>query len=283
MARTSAISLIKTAPSTKAELGEISGLVIENIQADTLANGLKSQAYTGDPATGSVEFKRFKNSSSQNYGTARAAGKGSAIVVPPVTVNLSTHKEIVEECAKFDIDTFGVGNIMARRADNHVMTVAAELDTAFFGAAVTDGQTYTAADGATAVEKLEGLIQAVETTSNDYVRGVPRNLICVVCAPAYYGQIRTALDALPASNVDTAAEAFAIFHGVRVYSSVFVPDGTDAIAMIMGAIALPVVVYPYKDPEKIPLSNDFAVELFFDYGVKTLTGDLIQVLATPEG
>lgn len=282
MARTSAISLIKTG-TTKAELAEISGLVIENIQADTLANGLKSQAYTGDPATGSVEFKRFKNSASQNYGTARTAGKGSAIVVPPTTVNLSTHKEIVEECAKFDIDTFGVGNIMARRADNHVMTVAAELDTAFFGAAVTAGTTYTPAEGATAVQTLEGLIQAVETTSNDYVRGVPRNLIVVVCNPAFYGQIRTALDALPASNVDTAAEAFALFHGVRIYSSVFVPSGTDAIAMIQGAIALPVVVYPYKDPEKIPLSNDFAVELFFDYGVQALTADLIRVLATPEG
>lgn len=279
MARTSAISLIKTG-STKAELAEISGLVIENIQAETLANALKSQVYTGDPATGSVEFKRFKNSASSAYGTARTAGHGTAITVPPTTVNLNQHKEIVEECAKFDLDTFGVANIMARRADNHVLTVAAELESAFFGAAVSAGTALTAT-GTTAAEKLEELIQAIETTSNNYVRGVPRNLIAVVCAPAFYGQVRSALDALPASNVDTAAEAFALYHGVRVYSSVFVPSGTDAIAMVVGSIAMPVVVYPYKQPEKIPLSNDYAVELFYDYGVAALAGDLIQTLATP--
>ena len=130
MARTKAISLIQSG-STKVDLAELSGLVISNIQKDTLSQGLKSQAYTGNPASGSVEFKRFKNSASQPYGTARTAGKGDAITVPPTTVNLNTHKEIVEEAAKFDLDTFGVGNIMARRADNHVDTVASEFDTAW--------------------------------------------------------------------------------------------------------------------------------------------------------
>lgn len=122
MARTKAISLIQSG-STKADLAELSGLVIANIQKDTLAQGLKSQAYTGNPASGSVEFKRFKNSASQPYGTARTANKGTAITVPPTPVNLDTHREIVEEAAKFDLDTFGVTNIMARRADNHVDTV----------------------------------------------------------------------------------------------------------------------------------------------------------------
>lgn len=111
MARTKAISLIQSG-STKVDLAELSGLVISNIQKDTLSQGLKSQAYTGNPASGSVEFKRFKNSASQPYGTARTAGKCDAITVPPTTVNLNTHKEIVEEAAKFDLDTFGVGNIM---------------------------------------------------------------------------------------------------------------------------------------------------------------------------
>lgn len=136
MARTKAISLIQTG-STKVELSELSGLVISNIQKETLAAGLKSQSYTGNPATGSVEYKRFKNSASQAYGTARTAGKGAAITVPPTTVNLDIHREIVEEAAKFDLDTFGVGNIMARRADNHVDTVAAELDADFFAKAKT--------------------------------------------------------------------------------------------------------------------------------------------------
>ena len=55
MARTKAISLIQSG-STKVELSEVSGLVIQNIQKDTLSSGLKSQSYTGNPAHGSVEY-----------------------------------------------------------------------------------------------------------------------------------------------------------------------------------------------------------------------------------
>lgn len=274
MARTKAISLIQTG-STKFDLAELSGLVIGNIQKDTLASGLKSQSYTGNPASGSVEYKRFKNSVSQNYGTARAAGKGSAITVPPTTVNLNTHKEIVEEAAKFDLDTFGVGNIMARRADNHVDTVAAEFDTAFFQCAVDEGTSFSTAE--TDVEAIvEAFIQTLETVKNDYVRGVPRNIMRLVCDPSFYGKIRNYLDKnVQNANVDSAAEDFAIFHGVRCYSSVFVPSGTNAIIMIDGAIAQPAVIYPYKEPEKIPLSNDYGVSMFYDYGTKALTPDLI--------
>jgi hypothetical protein len=299
MARTKAISLIQSG-STKVDLAELSGLVISNIQKDTLSQGLKSQAYTGNPASGSVEFKRFKNSASQPYGTARNAGKGDAITVPPTTVNLNTHKEIVEEAAKFDLDTFGVGNIMARRADNHVDTVASEFDTAFFAQAKDEGTSYTPASDAGIEDLLEGIIQTLESVKNDYVRGVPRNMIRLVLDPLTYGKARNYLDkSTNNANVDTAAEDFAIFHGVsaedfaifhgvRVYSSINLPVTSEttsdsktktttvhAIAMIEGAIAQPAVIYPYKEPEKIPLSNDYGVSMFFDYGTKALTPDLI--------
>lgn len=287
MARTKAISLIQSG-TTKVDLAELSGLVIQNIQKETLSSGLKSQSYTGNPATGSVEYKRFKNSASQAYGTARNAGKGTALTVPPTTVNLNTHREIVEEAAKFDLDTFGVGNIMARRADNHVDTVAAELDSAFFSQAVSEGTAFTTTE--TNIEaQVEALIQTLETVKNDYVRGVPRNLIRLVLDPVFYGKIRTYLDKNTGNaNVDTAAEDFAIFHGVRVYSTVNLPVTTETvettktktttyhmIAMIEGALAQPAVIYPYADPEKIPLSNDYGVSMFFDYGTKALTPDLI--------
>ena len=278
MARTKAISLIQSG-STKADLAELSGLVIANIQKDTLAQGLKSQAYTGNPASGSVEFKRFKNSASQPYGTARTANKGTAITVPPTPVNL---------------DTFGVTNIMARRADNHVDTVAAEFDAAFFQTAFDAGTAYTPDASATIEEILEGLIQSVETVKNDYVRGVPRNLIRLVLDPVTYGKARNYLDKnTNNANVDTAAEDFAMFHGVRVYSSINLPVKTETVetsktktttchgvAMIEGAIAQPAVIYPYKEPEKIPLSNDYGVSMFFDYGTKALTPDLIFTYST---
>lgn len=284
MARTTAISLIKTG-ATKVDLAELSGLVIENIQKETVSSGLKSQAYTGNPATGSVEFKRFKNSASDAYGTARGAGAGTAITVPPTTVNLNTHREIVEEAAKFDLDTFGVGNIMARRADNHVDTVAAELDAAFFAQAVSEGTAFETE--LTKIEEIvESMIQTLETVKNDYVRGVPRNKIRLVLDPVYYGKIRNYLDnGANNANVDSAAEDFAMFHGVRVYSSINLPvvvdedteevTTTHAIIMVDGAIAQPAIIYPYAEPEKIPLSNDYGISMFFDYGTKALTPDLI--------
>lgn len=280
MARTKAISLIQTG-STTVELSELSGLVIQNIQKDTLASGLKSQSYTGNPASGSVEYRRFKNSASQEYGTARAAGKGTALTVPPTTVNLNTHREIVEEAAKFDLDTFGVGNIMARRADNHVDTVAAEFDTAFFQAGFAEGTAFTTSESD--VGKItEALIQTLETVKNDYVRGVPRNIMRLILSPNFYGDMRDYLDkTVHNANVDTAAEDFTTFHGVRVYSSVFLPTTAKAIIMIEGAIAQPAVIYPYKDPEKIPLSNDYGISMFYDYGTKVLTPDLVFTYSNP--
>ncbi|MTI95392.1 MAG: hypothetical protein FH749_07870 [Firmicutes bacterium] len=281
MARTKAISLLQ-AVDTKADLAEIYGIVIDGVRKETLSGFLKSDLYRGNPATGSVEFRRFVNAQAKNYGTARTAGKGDAITAPPVTVNLDQKKEIVEEVAKFDLDTFGVTSIMARRAANHIDTTTTDLETAFFTAAAAAA---TAAEpaGSTIAARVEALIQTLETVKNDYVTGVPRNLISIIASPAFYGELRTSLDSLPASNVDTAAEEFAMFHGVRVYSSIYLPADVQAIAMARGAVALPVVTYPYTDPEKIQLSNDYAVQLFYNYGVKALTPDLLFKIVAEGG
>ena len=282
MARTNAISLINSG-TLEPELKELYGYVIENVQKNTLSSALKSQAYTGNPATGSVEFRRFKNSTSKNYGTARNASKGDAIATTPITVNLDQHKEIVEECAKFDLDTFGVGGIMARRVDDHIRTMTSDLDVAFFAAAFAPGggNAFTPGTGVTDLaEILEAYIQKLETVKNEYVRGVNRNQMVMVCSPKFYGKIRNLLDSKP-NGSDTASENFGMFHGVRIYSSVNIPTGQNAVLMIDGAIAQPVVIYPYTEPEKIPLSNDFAVSLFYDYGTTVLTPDLVFTYAAP--
>ena len=287
MARTNAISLL-AGTSTPATLAEIYGLVIENVQKGTLSTALKSQQYTGNPAAGSVEFKRFVNSEAKDYGTARTAAAGDKVTAPPVTVNLSVHKEIVEEVAKFDLDTFGVPNIMCRRADNHALVMGASLDRAFFAEAATSGTAYTPASGLTAIQDIvENMIQTLETTSNTYVDGVDRSLMALVLSPAQYGKLRTFLDTQSNPNVDTAGEEFGMYHGVKVYSCTRLPvttssEGsttktttTNGILMVNGAIAQPVVVNQYSSPEKIPLSNDYAVSLFYDYGTKTLAPDLV--------
>ena len=275
MARTNAISLLAGA-STPATLAEIYGLVIENVQKSTLSTSLKSQQYTGNPAAGSVEFKRYANSEAKTYGTARTAAKGDKITVPPTTVNLSTHKEIVEEVAKFDLDTFGVAGIMQRRADNHVMTMAADLDRAFFAEANTSGTAFTPGSGVTEIQDIvESMIQTLEVVKNDYTDGVDRGMMDLVLSPAQYGKLRTFLDTQSNPNVDTAGEEFGMYHGVRVYSCTRLAEKCNGLLMIRGAVAQPVVVDQYSNPEKIPLSNDFAVSLFYDYGTKALTPDLI--------
>jgi hypothetical protein len=287
MARTNAISLL-AGTSTPATLAEIYGLVIENVQKSTLSTALKSQQYTGNPAAGSVEFKRFVNSAAKTYGTARTATKGDKITAPPTTVNLNTHKEIVEEVAKFDLDTFGVAGIMQRRADNHVLTMAADLDRAFFSEASTSGTAFTPASGVTDIQDIvESMIQTLEVVKNDYTDGVDRDMMDLVLSPAQYGKLRTFLDTQSNPNVDTAGEEFGMYHGVRVYSCTRLPvtvsgeepsqktTTTNGILMIRGAVAQPVVVDQYSNPEKIPLSNDYAVSLFYDYGTKALTPDLI--------
>lgn len=275
MARTNAISLLAGA-STPATLAEIYGLVIENVQKSTLSTSLKSQQYTGNPAAGSVEFKRFANSEAKTYGTARTAAKGDKITVPPTTVNLSTHKEIVEEVAKFDLDTFGVAGIMQRRADNHVLTMAADLDRAFFAEANTSGTAFTPGSGVTEIQDIvESMIQTLEVVKNDYTDGVDRGMMDLVLSPAQYGKLRTFLDTQSNPNVDTAGEEFGMYHGVRVYSCTRLAEKCNGLLMIRGAVAQPVVVDQYGNPEKIPLSNDYAVSLFYDYGVKALTPDLI--------
>ena len=275
MARTNAISLL-SGVSTPATLAEIYGLVIENVQKSTLSTSLKSQQYTGNPAAGSVEFKRFANSEAKTYGTARTAAKGDKITVPPTTVNLSTHKEIVEEVAKFDLDTFGVAGIMQRRADNHVLTMAADLDRAFFAEANTSGTAFTPGSGVTEIQDIvESMIQTLEVVKNDYTDGVDRGMMDLVLSPAQYGKLRTFLDTQSNPNVDTAGEEFGMYHGVRVYSCTRLAEKCNGLLMIRGAVAQPVVVDQYSNPEKIPLSNDFAVSLFYDYGTKALTPDLI--------
>lgn len=278
MARTNAISLL-AGTSTPATLAEIYGMVIDNVQKATLSTALKSQQYTGNPAAGSVEFKRFENAEAKAYGTARTAAKGDTVTAAPITVNLSTHKEIVEEVAKFDLDTFGVANIMRRRADNHALAMGADLDRAFFTEAASGGTAFTPASGLTAIQDVvENMIQTLETTSNDYVDGVDRSLMALVLTPAQYGKLRTFLDTQSNPNVDTAGEEFGVYHGVKVYSCTRLPGGASAsngILMVNGAVAQPVVVNQYSNPEKIPLSNDYAVSLFYDYGTKALASDLI--------
>lgn len=279
MARTDATGIVTDAEgNNKDKLAESYGKVIESIQKGALSEQLKNKDYSGDPTTGSVEISRFKNAASANYGTARTASKGNKLVNSgKVTINLNNDKEIVEEIEEKDVRTFGVGDIIARRRNNHSMRAIADLDSAYFTALETSATAVTLAAGVVDIEEVvEAMIQAVETVKNDWVDGVDRDIIALTLTPAVFGKLRNHIDKVMVEN-DYGKQEIDMFHGVRVFSNT--RQTSAIIAQIFGAAGQPAMFNEYQD-EKIPLSNAHAVELFYSYGTGVVTPDLVKKLAT---
>ena len=123
---------------------------------------------------------------------------------------------------------------------------------------------------------LEELIQKLETVQNDNVDGVPRNLIRLVLNPKTYGQMRQL--PRPDGEFQCRRRRRGVRHLPRRPGLLFGPPAVHCRCAHHGrhgAVAQPVVMYPYRAPERIPLSNDMAVAMFYDYGTKALTPDLI--------
>jgi ElaB/YqjD/DUF883 family membrane-anchored ribosome-binding protein len=277
MARTKALNITLAGGSTKAQLAEIYKAVIDNINVTAVSSNLKNTNLSGDPNAGSVEVKRFANSTAKDYGTARAAGKGDALVEEPIVINIDKHKEIVEEFENSDIAMYGVPSLLAKRAANHVETLARTLDTVFFETAVTAGTEFTPTK-TKKVQILEELVAAIEATKSQYVDGVDRADIAVTVTSAWASELRNELDDLP-NGMNYTNGLVGQLHGFDVYVSNRLPEGVDAVAMRYDSVAQPCMVNQYKE-EKIPLSDATAVELFFYYGTKAVTGDLIKYVGT---
>lgn len=274
MPRIASLSLLNTEGGQE-YLSELYGRVIEGVQKALVSNGMKNMDLSGDPVSGTVEAKRFANATSKTYGSARTAGAGDKVRVKPVTVALDTDKEIVEELEQKDVRLYGVDGVLDRRAANHILRMAAELDNAFFTAAGTAANALNLSAYTTVADELEAIIQECETTQNDFVDGVPRSMMSLVLSPKYYGKIRNDLDKQTNNaNVDTAAEEFYTWHGVSASSCVHLPVGCDYLLLVNGAVAQPIMADQYV-AEKIPLSNAYGISLFYHYGTKVVTPDLI--------
>ena len=275
MARQDALSIYVN-DTEKDKLAETYGQVIEAVQKGAISEQIKNKNYSGDPTTGSVEISRFANATVKDKGTARTNGKGDNVKNNgKVTINVDTDKEIVEEFTKKDLKLHGVSGIAEKRKGNHSKRMIAYLDTEFFKCAETEGTALTLPTGLTALaEKLESLIQSVETTKNDWVDGVDRDMLILSVTPAVYGKLANYIDSIPNSINGVDDE---IFHKVRIYSNH--RQTKDAICMIDGAVAQLVTTDEY-DVEKIPLSNDFGLELFFSKGTKAVMPDLIKYVAS---
>ena len=242
----------------KEYLAELYGKTIEGVQKALISGSMKNMDLSGDPVSGTVEAKRFVNATPKNYGTAPRHGIRG-----------------VEELEQKDVRLYGVDGVLDRRSANHILRMAAELDNAFFAAAAGKATVLNLSAYKTISDELEAIIQECETTQNDFVDGVPRSMMHLVLSPKYYGMIRNDLDKQTNNaNVNTAAEGFLVWHGVRAYSCVHLPAGCNYLLMVEGAVAQPIMADQYT-AEKIPLSNAYGVELFYHYGTTVVMPDLI--------
>lgn len=280
MARIDALSIeLQTSPSAKDKLAEEYGKVINNIATRTLSGVFSNKDLSGNPTSGTVEAKRFANVKSNTYGTARQGGAGQKIKAKPVVIAIDDNTEYIEEVEEKDLLMYGVSGLISRRTANHEMMIQIDNDVKFFKEMYATGTKHTET-GANAGAKLEDLIQAVETTKNDFVNGVPRQMIKVVMTPAKYGEIRNFLDSnTNNANVTTGVGEFGTFHGVDVFSSVNLPTGMNMVAFVDGAVAQPKHLSIYN-PKKVELSDATAFGSFLYKGTKAVMPDLIQYVGT---
>lgn len=274
MARTEALSIYVNA-ETKAELTNKIAGVFENLAKKTISGRLKSKNGVLNEKAGSFEFKRFANATSANYGNARQNG-GTHVTAAPITINMDQNKEIVEEVNAFDGASFtneDLNSFLARRQVAIQQAVERDLDRAFFIAAKNGGTQGSAVSAASAISDLEEIIQSMETTSNDYVDGVEREQMALVLSPSLYGAVKTQLNDCYNFAGTVADEVFKGINGVATFSSNRLPAGVDYVLMAMDSVAQPVMI-TNVEIEKIPLSNEYAVEVFYRYGTKALASEL---------
>lgn len=263
--------------------------VIDNVQKRAISFVIKNTDLSGSPESGTVEAKRFVNAVSAEYGSARTATKGTAVKGKPVTIAIDKNREFVEELENKDISLLGVDGLIAKRSANHARRLEAELDTAMFAEAKTSGTAFTPASGVTNVQDIiESMIVTLESMKNDYIDGIDRDMMSLILSPDYYSKMRIYLDnTAHNANVDTAAEEFIRYHGVKVFSSHRLPitvtgkttATTQAILCMDGAIAQPLMVNEYK-AEQIPLSDAIGLSMFFYYGTKAVMPETILTYST---
>lgn len=270
MAKTNA-SNIYIDETTKDELLEVQGGIIEAIQKGAISEQIKNKNYSGDPTSGSVTINRFANATVKAYGTARTAGAGDQLTNSgKVTINVDTDKEIVEELEKKDLKLYGIVDLARRRSANQSKRMIADLDRAFFNVVEADATLITP-DGATLVERLDQLIEALETVENDWVDGVDKDMLVLTVKPAVYNAIKRYID-----TIDGTTGKINMFHEVRIFSNN--RQTNEALCMIEGAAGQLVTVDEY-DAEKINLSNAVGLELFYSRGTASVMPDLIKGVA----
>lgn len=278
MARIESLSQLNESAG-KDYLAEGYGKVIDNVEKTTISTILKNTDLSGTPGTGTLEAKRFTNTASKAYGTARAGAAGQKNVVRPVTVAIDVDRELIHEVEEKDISLYGVSGLIQRKQAQDQKSMARELERKFFSIAALEGARKTSFTATAAIDMFEEFVQGIENTQNDFVDGVDRDMIHVVMDTATYGTLRTYIDITAYNaNVNTGIADVGMLHGVKVYSSVYLPTGVTRVGMVEGSIAQP-VMNKLDEAGKFPASNAYHFGMFYSYGTAAIMPDLIKYTA----
>ena len=260
--------------------------IIENVGRRTISSLFKNTRLSGDPQAGTLVAKRFAAAKSEEYGSARAAGKGKPGRGMNVSVDIDIDKEIMEEYEEKDIRLGGVPGLLSERRTAITRAMVRELDENFFLVAVgkrkesdgtigtVDGGTEVTVSGDTIKDRVTAVVMKLHTAKNEFVDGIEKEDIHVVLSPEAYEEMRDYIDTKGNANVQTDVAEFGRYHGAWIYSNVHQPEDVEIIAMCTGAIAEPVMADEYQ-AKQIELSNAYAIGMFFHYGCKVVMSDLI--------
>ena len=244
--------------------------IIENVGRRTISSLFKNTRLSGDPQAGTLIAKRFIAAKSEEYGTARAAGKGKPGRGMNVSVDIDIDKEIMEEYEEKDIRLGGVPGLLSERRTAITRAMVRELDENFFLVAVgkckesdgtvgtVTGGTEVTVSGETVKDRVTAVVMKLHTTKNEFVDGIEKEDIHVVLSPEAYEEMRDYIDTKGNANVKTDVAEFGRYHGAWIYSNVHQPEGVEIIAMCAGAIAEPVMADEYQ-AKQIELSNAYAM------------------------
>ena len=275
MARTQAEAIYTDSQQEiKDLLAERYDALIENIQTQAISMQIKNQNLSGDPRAGSVEVSRFANATANAYGTAREAGKGQKLINSgKVTVNIDQDKEIVTEIERKDARFKGLPELIAQRTRNHTQVMAVDLDNAFFATAEAAATDVDVTGLTKASEKVDKVIEKITNTKNAWVNGVDRSEVEITVTSAIYDALLREHDFSPINETTVQAGRLGRFHGATIRENI--RQTADILGQRIESVAQPVVIDEYTDPERIPLSNAYATSLFYSYGTKAVTPDLI--------
>lgn len=253
------------------KLKVVYGQILRNIATSPIFNDLINRNYSGSTDGGSVNVKRMKFSTVRAYGTARAAGEGDKLQNNGIDVLIDQDKEIVDEVEKKDLDLYGTGaELLANLVAQKTMSMQIHLEDAYFVALQTAAATFDASAYTGTVNKVLALIRALEAVTGDNVNKIDRSLMVLTLAPEFFDELQSYVDTLP--NPRNGGVEAKFFHGVEVRAAV--RQDVDAVIQVRGSMAMPVRIDSYS-AGRIQLSNAYADELYFSYGIEAVMPEAI--------